>query len=95
MAKNSLTIYLDPELIERIRVAAKSEDRSISNFLDRGIRARLLPGDSVDVVAVPLEPSHVGDELADPYSVSGRQVDIEELVAQKKKTVRRHRRNAK
>ena len=92
MAKNTLTIYLEPELIDRLKAAAKKDGRSVSNFLDRGIRARLLPGDSVDVVAVPLE---VGQEVADPYSVSGRQVDLEELVAQKKKMVRRHGRNAK
>lgn len=84
MPKNSLTIYLDAPLIDRVKAAAKIEGRSVSNYLYRGI---------TQMVGGPMVPTSVGDELADPYSTSGRQVDLEELIPKGKTS--RSRRSAK
>ena len=84
MPKNSLTIYLDAPLIERVKAAAKIEGRSVSNYLYRGI---------TQMVGGAVVPTVVGDELADAYSTSGRQVDLEELIPKSKTS--RPRRSAK
>jgi hypothetical protein len=38
-AKRALSIYLRPELIERVEAAAKADGRSVSNFVERVLEA--------------------------------------------------------
>jgi Ribbon-helix-helix protein, copG family len=37
VVKRALSIYLQPDLIERIEAAAEADDRSISNYIERAL----------------------------------------------------------
>lgn len=39
MVKRALSIYLQPELIERIEAAAEADGRSVSNYVERALDA--------------------------------------------------------
>jgi hypothetical protein len=39
VAKRALSIYLQPELIERIEAAAEADSRSVSNYVERALDA--------------------------------------------------------
>lgn len=39
VVKRALSIYLQPDLIERIEAAAEADDRSVSNYVERALDA--------------------------------------------------------
>jgi hypothetical protein len=49
--KRALSIYLRPDLIERVEAAAKADGRSVSNFVERVLEAVTprVPGERVIV----------------------------------------------
>ena len=37
VVKRAVSIYLEPDLIERIEAAAEADDRSVSNYIERAL----------------------------------------------------------
>jgi hypothetical protein len=66
-----IAVRVKDDLYEMIRVAAAAEGRSMSNYVDRFLRTRFLPGDDGKLVLKP--------------PLDGAQVDIEDAIAESRR----------